>query len=266
MKLGNLAARVLTAIALAPLLILAVSWQRPEALWGIIFVAALISLHEFFTIASKDRGERMLGIVLGGAVAWAAYYWPGGIALILTAALLVSAIFFLARFGELATVTQRMGTLFFGVVYAGLMITYVALAKRDLGSAWVYLIFMIAWFGDTAAYFAGRFMGKRKLYPAISPGKTWAGAVGGLAGSFLAAVIANSWLLPELGWVSGALLTIIGGALGQCGDLVESMLKRSAGVKDSGKLLPGHGGLLDRIDAVLFIAPWVYFYALFLWR
>jgi phosphatidate cytidylyltransferase len=79
-------------------------------------------------------------------------------------------------------------------------------------------------------------------------------------------VLANLWFLPELGWVHGAAITILGGALGQTGDLVESMLKRAFGVKDSGRLLPGHGGILDRVDAVLFIAPFVYGYATLVWR
>jgi phosphatidate cytidylyltransferase len=127
-------------------------------------------------------------------------------------------------------------------------------------------VLMTAFFGDTLAYFAGRAFGKTKLYPAISPGKTRAGAVGGMAGSFLAAALANLWFFKDLGWGHGAAITLVGSALGQSGDLVESMLKRSCGVKDSGKLLPGHGGMLDRIDAVLLIAPWVYLYAALIWK
>jgi CDP-diglyceride synthetase len=116
------------------------------------------------------------------------------------------------------------------------------------------------WFGDTGGYFAGRFIGGKKLYEAVSPKKTWAGSIGGIAGSIGAAVLLKLVALDELTWIDVLLIAIPGGMLGQMGDLAESLLKRSVGVKDSGALLPGHGGMLDRIDAVLFIAPYVYLY------
>jgi phosphatidate cytidylyltransferase len=126
---------------------------------------------------------------------------------------------------------------------------------------------VVMWLGDTGAYFAGRFLGKAKLYPAVSPKKTRAGAVGGLVGSFAAAALMKViWEeVPSGGhcpfsWLDIALLAIPGAALGQMGDLAESLLKRSTGVKDSGSILPGHGGILDRIDAVLFFAPYMHLY------
>jgi phosphatidate cytidylyltransferase len=129
------------------------------------------------------------------------------------------------------------------------------------GSDVVVLIFLIAWVGDTGAYFAGRFLGNRKLYPAVSPKKTWAGAIGGLVGSVIAAAVLKVLRLDAvLTWVDVFLLAVPAAMLGQLGDLAESLLKRSVGVKDSGSLLPGHGGILDRIDAVLFIAPYTYLY------
>ena len=119
---------------------------------------------------------------------------------------------------------------------------------------------LIAWFGDTGGYFGGRFFGKTKLYEAVSPKKTWAGAIGGMLGSVLAVVLLKEVHLHQLTWIDVVLIGVPGSILGQMGDLAESLLKRSVGVKDSGALLPGHGGMLDRIDAVLFIAPYVYLY------
>jgi phosphatidate cytidylyltransferase len=267
-KLGNLAARIATAVVLVPPLVLAIKWDEPYAVWGIVFAATLLSLHEYFSMAlPDDEVDRWAGIVFGGGFAALLYWYKPGIAIALPAAVLVPGLWFLFRHGDLTTVTSRLGKTAFGVVYAGLCLTYIAFLKRDLpwGGDWVLIVLMTAFFGDTGAYAAGRLFGRTKLYPAISPGKTRAGAVGGLAGSFLAAVLGNLWFFPELGWGHGAAITLVGGALGQCGDLVESMLKRSCGVKDSGKLLPGHGGMLDRIDAVLFIAPWVYLYAVLVW-
>ena len=133
-------------------------------------------------------------------------------------------------------------------------------------SSWVHqiirglpeLTFSIAFLGDTGAYFTGRALGRHKLYPALSPKKTWEGAVGGLASSAGAAAIAHFWYLPELPLIPGLILGAAAGAMGQAGDLCESMIKRAHGVKDSGTLLPGHGGMLDRIDALLFAAPVLY--------
>jgi phosphatidate cytidylyltransferase len=278
MKIGNLALRFITVAPLVPLLILAIMWQRPEAWWGVTFFASAVGLYEFFSITHTDKVERWFGIVLGLGLAAMCYWLPWGIPVSMVVAVIVPALFYLFRFGELQTAISRAGITTFGIIYAGLLIVFVALQKLYLhqfnphtggadmiGQYFVLLTLGIGWFGDTGAYFAGRFLGKTKLYPAISPGKTRAGAIGGLAGSFLAAVICNVWLFKPLGWVHGAIITIVGGALGQCGDLVESMLKRAYGVKDSGKLLPGHGGILDRIDAVLFISPWVFFYASLVW-
>jgi len=121
-------------------------------------------------------------------------------------------------------------------------------------------VLLVAWLADTGGYFAGRFLGKTKLYEAVSPKKTWAGAWGGIAGSVIGVAALKLIMASYLTWADVFLLAIPGGVLGQLGDLTESLIKRSVGVKDSGALLPGHGGLLDRIDAVLFIAPYVYAY------
>ena len=130
------------------------------------------------------------------------------------------------------------------------------------GGHFVILVLVIAWLADTGGYFAGRFLGKAKLYEAVSPKKTWAGAYGGIAGSLLGVVVMTLAFLPWLNWFDVVAIAVIGGIVGQLGDLTESLIKRSVGVKDSGALLPGHGGILDRIDAVLFIAPFVYAYVI----
>lgn len=271
MKLGNLAVRFITVAPLVPLLILAIEWSQPYAVWGIVFAATFVALREYFAMALPEpaaRAERRFGIAAGLALSALAYWGGAATVLVIPAIVIVPSLYFLFRFKDLETVTRRAALTTLGIVYAGLLLTYLALLKRDAphGGSWVLLTLMTAWFGDTGAYFAGRFLGKTKLYPAISPGKTRAGAVGGLVGSFVGSVLANLWFFPELGWVHGAIVTVAGGALGQCGDLVESMLKRAFGVKDSGKILPGHGGILDRVDAVLFIAPFTYVYAVLLWK
>jgi phosphatidate cytidylyltransferase len=144
--------------------------------------------------------------------------------------------------------------------------TFIALLKKRGadGGAWVFVTLTCTWFADTGAYFAGRFIGPvwpKKLYEAMSPKKTVIGGIGGLAGSLLALAVAKLWYLPSLSWLDCVLVAVPANVLGQAGDLCESMLKRSVGVKDSGTLLPGHGGMLDRIDALIFAVPWVYAYS-----
>ncbi|MFH0900999.1 MAG: phosphatidate cytidylyltransferase [Pseudomonadota bacterium] len=270
MKIGNLAARLGTAAVLAPVVIVSVELRQPEWLWALVFLATMISLHEFFAMTMKDAVERWVGICMGGVAAVVLFFGSDkAFSLALPAVVLCPALFYLFRPRDLPTVNTRAATMSFGVVYAGVLISFVAFLKRDAaphGAAWVYLVLAIGWLGDTFAYFAGRFLGKRKLYPTISPGKTLAGAVGSVLGSLAAIVAANFWFFPQLGWGHGIVLALVGSILGQSGDLVESMIKRACGVKDSGRLLPGHGGMLDRIDAVMFIAPWVYLYWKLVWR
>jgi phosphatidate cytidylyltransferase len=172
-------------------------------------------------------------------------------------------LYYLVRFRDIPSVAGRYAATVTGIVYAGLLATYLSKLKLlpfPHGGDAVLIVLLIAWVADTGGYFAGRFLGKAKLYEVVSPKKTWAGAYGGLAGSVLGVAVLKLVVASWLSWLDVALLAIPGGVLGQLGDLAESLIKRSVGVKDSGALLPGHGGILDRIDAVLFIAPYVYTY------
>jgi phosphatidate cytidylyltransferase len=242
--LGNLASRFLVAVVAAPILLVLIYWGRPEPFWLLIFVASILAMHEFFTMTLADAADRRAVLVIG-SVATAELYW--------------------LHPASLGMSERALAFGITGIVYAGFMTVFVAMAKRNLpaGPDIVVLIFLIAWVGDTGAYFAGRFLGTKKLYPDVSPKKTWAGAIGGLLGSVVAAGLMKVLRLDAIiGWVDVFLIAIPAAILGQLGDLAESLLKRSVGVKDSGSLLPGHGGILDRIDAVIFIAPYVALYAM----
>jgi phosphatidate cytidylyltransferase len=293
--LGNLAQRFLVAVVAVPILLVILSYERHEPAWALIFAASLIAMHEFFamTLPKEDRAAAV-GL---GAIACIAFYWldistalaygisqssttgrllaagiAAGSAITLVLTVILPALYYLFRFRDIPSVAQRLTATITGIVYAGFLTTFLAMLKRiDLdptsnptlgfGNAIpVVLVLLVAWLADTGGYFAGRFLGKAKLYPAVSPKKTWAGAWGGIAGSVLG-VLAIKLLYPAyLTWLDVFAIAIPGGVLGQMGDLAESLVKRSVGVKDSGALLPGHGGILDRIDAVLFIGPYVYAY------
>lgn len=282
MALGNLAQRFLVALVAVPILLVILYYHRPEPTWLLIFAASLIAMHELFAML-LPAADRRAALVLGG-VAVAAFYWldPGALAtygaaaprallagaaagstIPLLLAVVAPGLYFLFRFREIPSVAGRYAATVTGTVYAGYLTTYLAKLKlidpRHAGDT-VLIVLIVAWLADTGAYFAGRFLGKAKLYPAVSPKKTWAGAWGGLAGSIAGAAALKLISAHWLSWADVLLIAIPGGILGQLGDLAESLIKRSVGIKDSGALLPGHGGLLDRIDAVLFIGPYVYGY------
>lgn len=282
MALGNLAQRFLVAVVAVPILLLILGFHRPEPTWILIFIASLLAMRELFgmMLPAEDRGP---ALVLGAA-ACAAFYWLDPVTLAgygtsvpapvraialegsaLAAALAVVApgLYYLFKFRDIPSVASRYAATVTGIVYAGFLTTYLAKLKLidpRSGAGTVLTVLIVAWVADTGAYFAGRFLGKSKLYEAVSPKKTWAGAWGGLAGSVAGVILLKLVYATWLGWVDVFAIAIPGGILGQLGDLSESLLKRSVGVKDSGALLPGHGGILDRIDAVLFIAPYVYGY------
>jgi phosphatidate cytidylyltransferase len=151
-----------------------------------------------------------------------------------------------------------------GFLYVPLLLGHLVLL-RELpdGIPWIFLMMVIVMSGDTAAFYIGSSLGKRKLYVAVSPNKSVEGALGGLAGSIIGAFIAKATFFNALAAVDCIATALVLGLLGQLGDLFESLLKRSFGVKDSGMIVPGHGGILDRLDSILFAAPAAYYYAQF---
>ncbi len=282
MALGNLAQRFLVAVVAVPIILFLFYMKRPEPTWGLIFLASLIAMHEFFAM-TLPKEDRVPSLVMG-ALACIVFYWLDPYTLInidapmrlqevamlagkpavLVLVVLVPGLYYLFRFRDIPSVAGRITATITGIVYAGLLVQFLALFKslpvgRNSGH-FVVVVLLIAWLADTGGYFAGRFLGKAKLYEAVSPKKTWAGAWGGIAGSIAGVVAMKLLFIDWFTWIDVFAIAIPGGILGQLGDLTESLIKRSVGVKDSGALLPGHGGILDRIDAVLFIAPYVYGY------
>ena len=282
MALGNLAQRALVALVAVPILLLVLYYHRPEPTWALIFAASLIAMDELFAML-LPAADRRAALVLGG-LAVATFYWLDPLALALYRgslprvligavsagptipllfAVVVPGLYYLFRFRDIPSVAGRYAATVTGIVYAGYLTTYLAKLKlidHHQGGDTVLIVLIVAWLADTGGYFAGRFLGKARLYEAVSPKKTWAGAWGGIAGSVIGVAALKLISAHDLTWLDVGLIAIPGGILGQLGDLTESLIKRSAGVKDSGALLPGHGGILDRIDAVLFIAPYVYGY------
>ena len=268
--MSNLAARLLTAGALIPVLVACIVAHDPIYVWIAVFTATAIALREFYnmTMQREPAVERYFGVALGLGFA-AVSYWLDGRSMATNAALaavtIASFLYYLFRYGNVESVAPRVTAMMAGVLYCGLL-TFLALLKKrgPDGGAWVFITLTCTWLSDTGAYFSGRFIGPlwpKKLYESVSPKKTIIGALGGLAFSVGALVLAKLWYLTPLTWADVFLIAVPANLLAQTGDLCESLLKRSVGVKDSGALLPGHGGMLDRIDALLFVVPYVYCYA-----
>ena len=272
--MSNLVLRFLTALALIPLLIAAIQWSKPYGVLAWVLLAQLTGLREWMnmTLPKEPVAGRALGVLVGVAygLLLSLYPQPAAVLLGLCAVTMLGFLYFLFQHGEIETVATRISLWLAGIVYAGVLIVPLALFKASGGPSggglWIYLCLTSAWFSDTFAYFAGRFLGPfvpAKLWPSVSPKKTWIGSFGGLLGSLVALAVAKLWYLPQLEWLDVFLLGVPANILGQLGDLAESLIKRSVGVKDSGVLLPGHGGMLDRIDALLLVVPYVYGYAIY---
>jgi phosphatidate cytidylyltransferase len=276
---SELSKRVAVAAVGIPL-VLGALYVGGWALGALVSTAAAIAAWELYRIA-EARGIRpfsALGAAAAGALVLLATARPTpdglgplfiGVTVAVTLLSLGGAVWLRWPGGDpLAAVSVTVA----GVLYTGGTLAFVPLLRALPGAApgappgpvaamgFVFLPLLTTWAGDTSAYFAGRAFGRAKLAPAVSPGKTIVGSVAGLVGSTLVAVLLSALLLGQLqavglGVFTAAWIGLLLGAAGQVGDLAESMLKRAAGVKDSGKLLPGHGGMLDRVDSLLFSVP-----------
>jgi phosphatidate cytidylyltransferase len=261
---SNLALRVLTAAVALPFVLGLLFWGPPLGWYGLIFIATGIAASELFLMTHPGDRIAQAAAVVTTLVTSAGVYWGANDARMLLSVMfgvtIVGMLLPLWRLGEIRTAGMRIMSGVAGPLYVGALLCTSALLRRDFGPGHVLLTLMLAWCADTGGYFFGRFLGKRKLYEAVSPKKTVAGFVGAIVGAASGALLGHFWYVPTLPMWDAILLGIVAGALGQLGDLVESLLKRSTNIKDSGSIMPGHGGLLDRIDALLVVSPIVYLY------
>lgn len=260
--------KIWTGASIVPPLILLIVFGPSFILSLMVLVATFLGLLEFHKLAlpGANRIERYVGIGLG--VFLSALLAFGSIRMIpflLVLILLVLSVLFMGTSQNLVTVITCIGTSLFGTLYIGFLLSHVSLIRNlQNGKAWALFLIVTVWAGDIFAFSSGSLFGKHKLYPKISPKKSYEGLIGGILGSILIASVFSLLFLPHLPLGSCVLLAIGIGILGQVGDFTESMLKRSARVKDSGDLIPGHGGMLDRIDSFLFSSPFLYYSLLYL--
>jgi phosphatidate cytidylyltransferase len=267
--------RIVTAIVALPILLFTIWFPNPYYFVALAALASLIALFEFYLIASKAGAapHEFVGYVATALIAASFLLdhrpWIVGI---LAASTMASLALALSRPAEADKSLLSIGATLLGILYVGLLAscligvrlvpdTFTQPPTRNLAAKLLTTFFAIVIMTDTGAYYFGRAIGRRKLAPRISPGKTVAGAVGGFICAAATGPLCRLIFFPELPGVHSVLLGASIGIAGQFGDLAESLLKRGAGVKDSGSLLPGHGGMLDRIDSILFCAPILYYYS-----
>ena len=260
-------ARVLTAIIGLPLLFFILSQGGIVLVFGVSFLTFAGVLEYTFAI-NRDRELRkkisaIFMLILASAISITIkldYYF------LMPMILLIFITIFSYEILSGNIGIQRGSAMLLGLIYVPVMFGYLYLFENlENGSYYLWLIFIIAFSTDTAAYFAGRSFGKRHLAPKISPKKTVAGAIGGIIAAsgitIIYGVILGSFYNFVLPWYFYGCIGIIGSIAGQCGDLTASMIKRRVRIKDFGHILPGHGGILDRFDSILFIIPLIYVFA-----
>jgi phosphatidate cytidylyltransferase len=267
-------ARVLTAGVLLPILVASIIFPKLALLFVVLTGAAMVAaLVEFWLLARKQQIRAdAAAMFLSAAALLTVFYFarPGFldllmiqfILILLTIGSLVAAMLRGAPFDRMIT---SAGVTVLGVMYIVLLGGHLVALRvgfaPQLSKHLLSFFFLVIMGADAAAYYGGRAFGKHKLAPSVSPGKTWEGAVAGMLASLLAAAGAHYWFFPELPTKFALALAAVMNVISVIGDLTESALKRSAGAKDTAKILPGHGGVLDRIDSLLFNAPVIYYFA-----
>lgn len=258
--------RVLTAVALVALLVLCL-WLPPVAFATFVAVAVLLGWHEFARLASEAGARPMRGLgplaALACSLGFVATGWIEDaplLALLLTVLASTGAALVAGRRHPALAVRRAVATVA-GCVWIGTLPgCHLAIRLRPDGLAWLALLYVCVPSGDIAALYGGRTVGRTPLAPSLSPNKTVEGSLAGGAASCLAGGVLSLFALPEVSTWEGLAVGLGLGVAGQLGDLFESSLKRSAGVKDSSGLLPGHGGLLDRVDGLLLAGAALYLY------
>jgi phosphatidate cytidylyltransferase len=257
--LSSFVSRILIALVLLPV-VLGVAYLGGWWVFGLAAVAALLALHEFWVMARAHAplalaGYAGTGLALLGAELSGVEWMVGGVLLTLPLAFCLKLV---SRARQAPT--AAVSTTLLGAVWIGLGLGFLILLRNlpDNGRLVLFTVLISVWAGDTLAYFGGRLLGRHKMAPSTSPGKTWEGFVFGTAATVFIAFVAL-YKQDFLSIGDSIVLGVVLAVAAPLGDLFESLLKRDAGVKDSGALLGGHGGMLDRLDAFLFAAPAAYF-------
>ena len=260
--------RVITVLWSLPLLVIAVWFDEPLP-WFTIFVAiwGLLAVFEFYRLVAVSQ---VLSLTSFGLL-WTLLFvlsphcdYEFTVPVLLTSALVLSLVWLVLRPQKEGAFIGWAWTIA-GILYVGWLLSFLVALRLDAGRSWVFFALFTTFGSDTAAFFVGRALGRHRLAPSISPNKTWEGAIAGVFGAIIVSLL---FLLPTplslpLSYGQAVLLGLLVSIFGQFGDLAESLLKRNTGAKESGRMMPGHGGFLDRMDSIVFASIVVYLYYIF---
>lgn len=254
--------RHIVAFIFVPVLIAYLYYLPPFPYFlALIGIAGMAAMWEFYAMYKVPAVLCIPGIILGGILMYLSCRYPS---FILSGIFICLFLLLLIRLFSAATPSggmSDMGPLGIGLFYIGGFLSFQwFLRAGDMGMEYIFVLYTSVWLADGGAYYVGTYMGKNKLYPSVSPNKTWEGALGSIIGGALGAVIVKALLgMNGLSFTGSAVIGAVMGVTSLLGDLIESMFKRDAGVKDSGVFIPGHGGILDKLDGLLVSGPVLYF-------
>lgn len=259
--------RLYAALIFIPLFYVLVRYLPPIAFFGLVVGASWLALVELYRLHFQPRlatmaiifGQVMATLVLGHL------QWPDALPLhpLLFFIIAATLLWYLLSKHDFSRSLVDVSVLIFGMLYIGFTLGHLLLIRAlPDGIFLIFFVILVTWAGDTGAYYAGVRMGRTPLATRISPNKTVEGLLGGCLLAVVTAFIARSWFIPSFTIVDALVLGVMLTMAGLMGDLSESMFKRGAGVKDSGSLIPGHGGMLDRLDSLLLTAPTYYYYVI----
>ena len=257
--------RWITGIVAVPIIYLLVA-AGGTIFFLLIAAVSVVTLAEYYRAVFKPPGDGparlipWMGLILAPIIVWVVNYRGMAHAPVIIAVdLIVVAGLTLPLFRDDDQAPHLVAKQILGLVYIPLFLSFLVLLRSDAqGAQWIFWLLCIVAAGDTGAFYTGKSVGRHKLCPWVSPKKTIEGSIGGLCANVIMALMLKMILLPELANLPSVVFALLIGVAGQIGDLFASEFKRAAGIKDSGTLLPGHGGFLDRLDALLFASPLAY--------
>ncbi len=257
-------ARELTALVLSPIAVWLIGWSPAYGFDAAIGLIAVLALHEFLTLGKRKGYDVpvVLCILVTLFIIAAFILESVSVEMGMFVTLLIIPASYVFRSSDIEHALPSSAIAVLATMYVGMLAGSLIRLRNDfpVGPKLVFFLVLVVWLGDAGAYYTGKKFGKHKMSPRISPKKTIEGGIGGVVTSIITAVVIHFTFFPEIPLIHAIIVGIVLSIAGMIGDLAESMWKRSAAVKDSGTLIPGHGGFLDRFDSILFTAPILYVY------
>lgn len=267
----SLRKRVPTALILLAFVFVCIYFLPMLGFFLVLQVLILAALFEFYNLSLKRQlfPKKTFGIVIALIISSSFLFEEVSLELALFVSFFLGAVYFLVTFNKLEKLRHFFSSIaitFFGALYLSFTLNFFYPLRVERGSFYIYFLLAVIFLGDTGAYFFGKLWGQHSQVPMASPKKTWEGSFGGILFAAGGAFVSQQILLPEIPLGKAILCGILVHVVAQISDPLESLFKRAVGVKDSSNVLPGHGGVLDRVDSLILAAPFFYFYINYFWK